>query len=512
MRKRHGGSRRGVATRFGMYAAMVLVLALAAGCAESPGEPGGNHPPETGLVFIGDVDTTLYIQEIRWWGSDRDGDVAGFYYRWVPATPDSTFDTTWVFTTAGRDTFTLPTASGSAAYTFFVRSVDDRGALDPTPASQAYPFRNAAPTCSLTTVDAPDFPDTLFPSFTLRWVAHDPDGDETIARFLIWHDGNEANPIVIEDGAARSGPLGPSDFAAYGDRTIYFQAIDTGQRGCEPDSFRANILPVAAPVLLVDDMTTTDPAGGTSPDPNFPRFADFFYATNLDTFFGPGNYATLDLERFPIESTGQARALLSSFQTVIWYDQISDSASSPSLAAARDAMPDWIADGGKILVVSTYVLGTNVISFNPSENRGDTIPEVFFADRDPRFRRLTVGVDRILSNGRQITQVYDLVGDPSAGLGNLRHNGFANISFDVFTPTDEAISLYTIPAGTVIAEGLDTLKEEGTVGILRPSGSGRMILMGFPFSRMRFYQNHNCELRAVLCLLEGMNPCPCPPP
>jgi hypothetical protein len=492
--------RGGAGFRTAALAALVA-LALAAGCSHDPGQPGPNGPPETGLVFVGDVDTTLYIQEIRWWGSDTDGEVVGFYYRWVPSQPVPGFDTTWTFTTAASKSFTLPTPTGDAGYTFYVSAQDEFGVLDPTPAFQAYPFRNAAPACSLTTVDAPAFPDTLFPSFTLFWTASDPDGDATLARFLIWTDATAANPIVIENGAARAGALGPSDFAEFGDQRIYLQAVDSGQRGSAPDTFSAYLLGAAAPVLLVDD----------SPSSEFGP-ADAFYATNVEAFFGPGNYDVLDIERFPVESTEQARALLDAYETVVWYDQVSDTLGSPSLAAARDALPDWIAAGGRILVVSTYVVGTNLLNINPVSGSGDTIPEAFYPDFDPRFRRVSAGVDRLLSNGRQILGTYDVLGNAAYGLGTLRHSAFANASLDVFVPTDDAVALYTIPAGTVIAADFDTLKEEGTVGILQSSGTGRLVLMGFPFWRMQVYANHNCEFRAVLCVLTGSPPCPCPPP
>jgi hypothetical protein len=308
---------------------------------------------------------------------------------------------------------------------------------------------------------------------------------------------------VVEDGAARAAALGPVDFAGFGDQRIYIQAVDTGQQGSVPDSFSTNLTSVSAPVLLVDDSPSSQIGGAT---------LDAFYMANVDTFFGPGNYDLLDIEQFPIETTEQAAALLSAFETVVWYDQVSDSLGSPSLAAARDALPDWIAQGGRILVVSTYVLGTNILNLNPVSGSGDTIPEAFFPNRDARFRKIHVGVDRILSNARSILSTYDLVGNPAYGLGNLRHVSFLNASFDVFAPTGDAIALYTIPAGTVLAEGVDTLKEEGTVGTLKTSGAGRLILLGFPSWRMRTYGNHDCEFRAVLCVLDERPPCPCPPP
>lgn len=511
-RGRHGGGAaragsgaRGIAVALALAAAalaLVAALALAPGCADNPAQPTSNRPPETGLVFVGDLDTTLYIQEIRWWGSDADGEVVGFYHRWTAATPAPGLDTAWTFTTAVRDTFTLPVPDGLAAYTFAVRAVDDRGLLDPTPATQVHPFRNAAPYCSLTTVDAPDFPDTLFPSFTLRWAASDPDGDATIARFLVWHDGREANPIVVENGAARLAGLGPEDFAATGDRTIYIQAVDSGQRGSPPDSFQVHLLATSGRVLLVDDMPALEAAGGTSPDyPRYARFADFFYATNLDTAFGAGAYTILDLERYPIQTPEQARRLLDAFDTIVWYDTISDSLGSPSLAAVRDLLPGWIAGGGGILLSSTYAIGTNTLNCNPALNRCDTVPEALYPDRDPRFRRVTIGISNQVRNGRSITSSYVVRANAELGLEDVQWlGGFSNASFDVFDVQAAAVPLYTLAAGTVLGEG-DTLSADGRVGVLKESGEGRFLLVGFPFSRMRALGNHHTEFRKLLRIL-----------
>jgi hypothetical protein len=169
----------------------------------------------------------------------------------------------------------------------------------------------------------------------------------------------------------------------------------------------------------------------------------------------------------------------------------------------RDLLPDWIRSGGKFLLVSTYAIGTNRLRCNFVINQCDTIPEAFFPDMDPRFRRTTVGVDRILYNGFPIRGSYVVHGNPDLGLDSLQFlGGFSNVSFDVFDPTSGAVPLYTLPAGTVLGEG-DTLQAVGTVGVLRESGEGRMMLVGFPYSRMRVLGNDFTEFRKVLAILEG---------
>ena len=500
------------------FVACAIVTAFLSACSDDPGQPGGNRAPETGLVFVGDLDTTLYVQEVKWWGSDSDGDVVGFEYRWVPRGALDGFDTSWVFTTDASDTFALPTPEGFSEYDFYVRSIDDRGERDATPATQRHPFQNAAPSCSLSNTGS--LPDTLFPSFELQWVAGDPDGAGTLSHFLVWIDGGEANPIVVEDGGARSVGFAPRDFASAGPHTIFLQAVDTGLRGCEPDSVSVVLLPAPGQVLLVDDMTRNDSRGG-SLGFGYPRFADYFYATNLDTFYRQErqeDYSTIDLERFPIGSSEQARRLLDGYRTIVWYDQISiNDGPSTSLAFMEDVLPEWIQEGGQMVLVSMLAINYNVININPNTGQGDTIPEALFGERDDRFRRTVAGIEEIITTQQGLPSTYSLEGATVSGvdLDDLRlPSGFlAPVSLDIFAVRPEVVKLYTIPAGTFVSQD-SVLAVEGTVGSLREYGEGRFVLLGFPFSRMgkntndpedpvpddtRFFP----EFRKILSLLEN---------
>ena len=493
-----------------VFAACAIVAAFLTACSDDPGQPGGNRAPETGLVFVGDLDTTLYVQEVKWWGTDPDGDVVGFEYRWVPRGAVDGFDTNWVFTTDVSDSFALPTPEEFSEYDFYVRAIDDRGERDATPATQRHPFQNAAPSCSLSNTGS--LPDTLFPSFELKWVAGDPDGAGTLSHFLVWIDGKQANPIVIDDGAARSIGLAPADFPSEGTHTIYLQAVDSGLRGCPPDSFTAYILSGTGDVLLIDDMTRNDPRGGTAPfESGYPRFADFFYATNLDTFYRQERqepFAILDLEAFPITSREQASRLLESYQTIVWYDQVGDSLSSPSLATTAEFLPDWIRDGGRMVLISTYAVGQNVLNYNPSSATGDTIPEALFADFDPRFRSVVAGIDSILLIQAALPSTYAFEGNTVAGVAledlGLPGGFLAPVSLDILSVQSDVDRLYTIPAGTAISEA-ETLATEGTVGLRHAYGEGRFVLLGFPYSRLRGLVeevNFHAEFRKVLLLTE----------
>ncbi len=67
---------------------VVTIAALIAGCEVDPGRPHGNLPPSTWLsvqAHTSGLDTTNYRQVLYWWGSDPDGEVVAYAYRWSGA-------------------------------------------------------------------------------------------------------------------------------------------------------------------------------------------------------------------------------------------------------------------------------------------------------------------------------------------------------------------------------------------------------------------------------------------
>ena len=169
-----------------------LVSAIAS-CAKKKEVFAPNLPPET-LVFVrGSLDTVAHVVHLYWFGSDPDGNVVDFQVRFV--NPSAPSDTQWVSTAHDDSARTLITDSLFVVYTpdgfsaprFEVRAVDDRGAVDPSPAVQVFKFKNDAPLITLT--GSPPIPDSTFASATLAWRAVDPDGDAGRMTFRAWLDG-----------------------------------------------------------------------------------------------------------------------------------------------------------------------------------------------------------------------------------------------------------------------------------------------------------------------------------
>ncbi|MEO6462901.1 MAG: hypothetical protein ABIP29_07480, partial [Candidatus Eisenbacteria bacterium] len=99
-----------------LVAAFALVLAGVTGCGKK-GTLSPNRAPET-IVFVGgDLDTVRHIVELSWFGSDPDGEVARYEFKWIyepgqaPAGYDSSF---WFSTTRNESTFVVWTPGGTA--------------------------------------------------------------------------------------------------------------------------------------------------------------------------------------------------------------------------------------------------------------------------------------------------------------------------------------------------------------------------------------------------------------
>ncbi|MCC6350096.1 MAG: hypothetical protein IT347_10965 [Candidatus Eisenbacteria bacterium] len=129
------------------------------------------------------LDPSTYVCEIRWSGQDADGRVLAFRYAIDPPAQSGS-DTTWIETTANRQTFTFAADSVAAGlvptgrryHTFVVVAMDDRGARS-VPAHVSFDATTIAPSVHITSPR----PSTLLlrqvsPAFRVTWQGSDPDG------------------------------------------------------------------------------------------------------------------------------------------------------------------------------------------------------------------------------------------------------------------------------------------------------------------------------------------------
>lgn len=334
---------------------ILLAVALIAGC--SPRKVlGPNTPPETVLFVQGPVDTVSLTVHLFWFGSDPDGEVAGFEVRFKnPAAPA---DTQWVPTTRTDSLFTVFTPQGYSAPTFEVRAIDDDGQRDPSPATENFQFSNQAPIVDL--INPPAFADTTYPSVTLTWTGIDPDGDAALLSYRIWLDGNEANARITDQ---RTFTIPSIDFQqagvyATGTRTVYVQPIDAGGRAGVPDStrwvVRAPVTGTRARLLIIDDVPTTNPANVTT---------DTLYYNTAARNLPANEYSILRLQQTqPFRSIHDVEQTCGLFEAVIWY-RGRELTVSNTMRTYRDGLAAYLENGGTLMVESlNLVAGDGVLS------------------------------------------------------------------------------------------------------------------------------------------------------
>jgi len=323
--------------------AALALLAVVSGC--SPKNTlVPNVPPETSLFVQGPVDTVNHVVHLYWFGSDPDGDVTGFELRFHnPAAPA---DTQWTFTTKSDSLFTVFTPNGSSAPIFEVRSIDDQGQRDPSPARQNFTFSNLPPTVRF--LGVPGFTDTTFASVTLRWVANDPDGDGSKMRFRVWLDGHAQN---AHETAGTQFTMPSADFLQNGVypsgyRKAFVQAVDDGGLAGPSDStqwfVRAPVTGTRARLLLIDDIPTSAPGNAT--------FDTLYYNTAARNL-PPDQYTILKLQfTQPFRSNEDVAQTCALFETVIWY-RGRESISVP-MTTFQDGLGAYLEHGGRLLLES----------------------------------------------------------------------------------------------------------------------------------------------------------------
>jgi hypothetical protein len=169
------------------------------------GELNPKSPPDTS-IFVDSINLSgenrlTSVVELFWLGTDRDGFVKQY---------EISFDEQeWSLVTKTDSTFkfTIDEGSDTTDIDFFVRSIDNDGLKDPTPAYLKIPIRNTPPTIQFNEDFQPiDSTNTVF---SLIWNALDLDGENTIDTTFIKINDGDWFAIDGQKNAARFVPVDP---------------------------------------------------------------------------------------------------------------------------------------------------------------------------------------------------------------------------------------------------------------------------------------------------------------
>ncbi len=355
-------------------AALLCLLCIGAvvgsGCLVDEKPYPANQPPLTYLRIEGDsLYENIYRTIMHWWGTDRDGHVVGFAYRWSapwePEPGDSLWweDSSWVFTAAYLDTFDVPIGGEFAERTFAVRAIDNGLLSDPEPATQVFPLINWIPTVMWTdTTRHPTLEHPSLPAISFAWTPEDFDGRETISHVVLWldlEDGEDPDGSTITiAGEDTVGAFFPEHFQGrYGQRTAYLQLFDHAATGSDTISWTWNVVEPSGEYLLIDNAWPYEQIAA--------RWQDDFWRARMDVVV-PGNYHVYDVEiEGPFRSRQEVLPLFQLFKGVVWYGIIfyensgeMDAAMREGLQLAEGSLHDYVSSGSGMLISGHNLIGT----------------------------------------------------------------------------------------------------------------------------------------------------------
>jgi hypothetical protein len=406
-------------------------------------QPVPNSPPRTFLSLYPDstLNETTSRQHLHWWGVDADGFVVGFFF---------SFDGVhWTWTPKNDSVFSLPISRRDTLYSFRVSACDnggnakydasvtaaasdgkvinfgaepftdlnsngrwdsgepfvDIGACDPNPVSLQIPIANSPPRVGF--VPFSNIPETTYTVASFAWVGTDPDGDNTIAAYLIALNdtSSESNWVTLSGQVnfvtliAKKPTAGETIVSAnlFSTQTMhpvpevlpglrldarnvfYLRAVDVAGAFSPtirmPDSTgRWFVRNPRSDLLVIDDYFTSDAAPG-------------FYNSILDTLAGGKyrNYDLWDIKRgssgsirgallppFPIFTRSMFAETLKLFKFVFWYAD-----NNPSLDVAVVSLPVYTNNGGKVFFSTQWPNALpdnqgNISDFAPVDSISET--------------------------------------------------------------------------------------------------------------------------------------------
>jgi hypothetical protein len=312
-------------------------------CSDPANSPVASLPPDTHLTLFPDsiIAPGSTSKKISWWGDSPQGFVVGYRI---------SFDgINWGFTTKQDSTFFLSISGTDSTFRFYVAAVDDKGLIDPTPASNLYPVYNSAPTIAFNYNYA--VPDTVFPVVTVVWNANDPDGNNTIKNiYYSINDTNHYKPIA--GNLSQMTLTADSGLTLNGNNRIFIRAQDNAgaysNTSVLPDSGRTfYVKKNTARTLLILD--TPDLGQAIS-----------YYANAMDTV----KYDVLDIKSYGGKLTPKIVnpmfvETLKLFKVVIWSGGQGNSGNVANFTLAQASLPFYKQAGGKIIFSSGFVTNTN---------------------------------------------------------------------------------------------------------------------------------------------------------
>ncbi len=527
---------RDARTTAGAVLLAVAAMGLAAGCGKTPGEPPANLAPKTYLFLsipatsaADSVHLVPYRQAMHWWGTDKDGTVAGYEWRIVTMTlaGQDSAASGWAFTTRSDSTFDFPAPNPRVRRAFEIRAIDDLGLADPAPVRQELYLKNDPPTASFKRSLVPA---TVLPSLTVYWSGRDPQGVGTLDRYLLWVKGTPEAQAIVVSAPESSGTLGPSMLAGPdGPRTIYIRPIDRGGMTGALDSVTTTVRALVGDVLVIDDC----------PAEQSLLIRDF-YPTQVDSLLGAGHRTLMRVAADPFGTAGlgalrsraEADSLLSRMRYVVYYREAASvlTSYSQTLRYMQNGLQSLLARGGGLYLGGPVIVGSDSslscgVSTRP--NDFNVFPATGFA-RDvlgiksfhahiKRDAQITYDSNFTLGkNGTAFVPLWPFAGAGTdtveAGIRAGARNPATYFSAETFEPDSASVAqgsvkvLWQVPPGTLNdQDAVENPTNPYPAAIWSSKKGGKAIYLSYSMALSNYRGNAGQQFRKLLGLV-GMAP------
>ena len=321
--------------KFAIYSALLILIAVSYSCKDPITGQIDNQPPNTNLSIFPDsiIAPGSTLKTIRWWGDDPDGFVKGFRI---------SFDSVnWGYTTKNDSTFVLNITGTDSTFRFFVAAVDDKGLIDPSPATNLYPVMNSPPSVRF---DAgTEIPDTTFPLATFKWTGSDPDGVSNIRYYQ--YSLNDTNNFRRISGNINLLTLTKDSGLVLNSNNILYLRAEDGAGALSPitrmpDTSRTwFVKPVTSKILLIKDMPLSQFS-----------VASAYFNNAFDTI----RYDVLDIKSnggklIPKIVNPMFIETLKLFDIVVWSaNQGNVTADNANFELAQNSLPFYLLSGRKL--------------------------------------------------------------------------------------------------------------------------------------------------------------------
>lgn len=451
-----------------MLCTVIYGLVFLQSCTEVPEGIPTNLPPETYLSLFPDSIISPQKTKLRisWWGDDPDGLIKEFRF---------SFDSVnWSSTTKNDSTFQLVISGNDSTFRFWVAAVDDKGLVDPTPATNLYPVINSPPSVSFN--QGTEIPDTSFPVASFKWTGTDPDGDNTIKFYFwalndtsTWHSVAPTTTLIT---LRQNDGIVPNT-----NNVLYLKAEDIAGMFSTirrmPDTNKTwFVRPKVGNILLINDYTRgTDINQAVS-----------FYRGALDSAY-LNNYSYLDIK---VSSGGNIPRIvnpmfietLKLFQCIIWFANRGIGPNdNANFDLAQQSLPFYVVSGGKVFFSTSFPDNIssqgNIINFAPVDSMTNFVITII----DP-------GTETIVVDNNY----------PKLQVGGVQPDRVRGIKYRAGTPI-----IYKFPYSTPY----DTSRI--TITIKDTPANPKVFFLSVPLNRMDGNSNSTYFLRKVLGVDFGLN-------